>query len=359
MSTLISNASIPGDQFEWPEFSDEKTRIKNYSERFKNKSVLEAFQEVYGVDLNGVSESANDLPHEYNVGDIVKTKIKNVTKESVEFADVNYKGTVVSSVNIYKFRKLRGAGSDELIDAVVTDVNKDRISLDPIKPMTDNWIKETIFNPISQYVIANPKTIKVRNLQLTPGGFTGKAVVPTTSAFVGEEVTVDAFIPGSQIVLNITDDFEQFIGKDVDAFVLNYIQKGDGMSLICSRKNYLTFLGHKTMIEMFNRWCEDSPKWKEYSGAKHVGKVTGVINSSKKCGVFVEVTDLNITGMVKVAPEDLVNYKPGDSVEVKISSFDEETYYNKEFQQMQHVDPYVIRDGVLVKCNLKPILVFA
>ena len=87
--------------------------------------------------------------------------------------------------------------------------------------------------------------------------------------------------------------------------------------------------------------------------------MTGVINSSKKCGVFVEVPDLLITGMVKVSPEELVNYKPGDNVAVRLTSFDEETFYNKAVGQVQHVDPYVIEDGVLVKCNLKPILSWA
>ena len=253
------NRSVPGDQFEWPEFVDEKARIKAYSNRFKNKSVLEAFQEVYGVDLTGVDEKANELPREYKVGDVIKTRLVNVSKDSVEFADVNYKGTVSSSVNLFKFRGLRG-GSDKEIEAVVTDAKKGKIALDPISPMTTGWINKVVSKPVMQNVLGDPQTIKVRNLQLVEGGFIGKAVIPSTSEFIGEDYTVDAFIPGSQIVLNITDDFEQFIGKDVDAFVLNYIPKGQNMSLICSRKAYLTFLGNETMIEMFNRWCEDSPR---------------------------------------------------------------------------------------------------
>lgn len=357
MSNLKSNVSIPGDKFPWPEFSSERARIKAYSKRFENKSITEAFEEVYGVKLNNSSKKANDVPREYRVGDIIQTRLKNVMKNNVEFEDVNFKGTVNCSINLHKYYKLRG-GSPEMINAVVTDVKKDRITLDPIKPMTDEWINNTISNPILQNVLGSPKTIKVKNLQLVEGGFLGKAVIPSTSSFVGEDYMVDAFIPGSQIVLNITDDFSQFVGKDVDAFVLNYIQKGTGMSLICSVKAYLTFLGYEHLIEMFNRWCEDSPKWEKYSKVIHGGKVTGVINSSKKCGVFVEVPDLNITGMVKVEPDELVSYKPGQDVAVRLTSFDEETYFNKDFGQMQHVDPYVIEDGVLMKCNLKPILEF-
>lgn len=358
MKTTNSNKSIPTDEFAWSEFHNDRDRIRAYSNQFKNKSIVEAFQSVYNIDLNDVSEKANETPHEYRIGDLIKTRLASVSKNAVVFADVNYKGTTMCSLNLYKYKKLR-EGSNEMIDAVVTDVKKDRITLDPIKPMTEKWITEVVSNPTIQNVLGSPRTIKVRDLQLVEGGFMGKAVIPSTSEFVGEEYVVDAFIPGSQIVLNITDDFEQFIGKDVDAFVLNYVPKGDKMSLICSRKAYLTFLGYENMIEMFNRWCEDSPKWNnEYSRIVHPGVVTGVINSSKKCGVFVEVPDLNITGMVKVAPEELVNYKPGDKVAVHLSSFDEETYYNKDFGQMQHVDPYVIENGILKKCSLKPILAF-
>lgn len=344
-------------KMDWPEFTKDSDRIKAYSKRFKNKTITEAFQEVYGLDLVNVSDRVNDTPREYRVGDIIKTRLVNVSKDSVEFEDVNYKGVVHCAINIYKYSKLRG-GSNEVVNAVVTDVNKDRITLDPIKPMTEDWINTVIANPAVQNVLGSPRTIRVKNLQLTAGGFIGKAVIPSTSEFVGEDYTVDAFIPGSQIVLNITDNFEQFIGKDVDAFVLNYIQKGDDMSLICSVKAYLTFLGQERLIELFNAWCEDSPKWDKSSASVHGGVVTGVINSSKKCGVFVEVPDMNITGMVKVAPDELVNYKPGDNVAVRLISFDEETYYNKEVGQIQHVEPYVIERGVLVKCNLKPILSF-
>ena len=352
-----TNISVAGDQFTWPEFNDDKSRIKYYSNKFRGKTISEAFGEVYGVDLNGVSEKVNIPPKEFSVGDIITTKLINVSKDSVEFDDINYKGTVNSSINLYKYRKLRG-GSDKTIRAVVTEVSKNKISIDPIRPMTEQWINDVVSNPTSQNVIGSPAVIKVKNLQLTSGGFSGKAVIPTTSEFVGEEITVDAFIPGSQIVLNITDNFEQFIGRDVDAFVLNYIQKNDKMSLICSVKTYLTFLGHVRMIEMFNRWCEDSPLWKEYSSVVYEGKVTGVINSSKKCGVFVEVPQLNITGMVKVSADTLVNHKPGDNVMVRLVSFDEETFYNKDVGQVQHVPPYIIEDGVLRKCNIKPILSF-
>jgi ribosomal protein S1 len=207
----------------------------------------------------------------------------------------------------------------------------------------------------------NINVVKVKNLQLTRGGFMGKAVIPNVSEFVGEEYLVDAFIPGSQIVLNITDDFEQFVGKEVYAFVLNYIPKpgNSGMSLICSVKEVLKYIGELNMISMFNEWCDETEVWKGILEKTYEGKVTGIINSSKKCGVFVEIPELNITGMVQTKPEELVGYKPHAAVGVKITGFEEELFYNAAANQMQHAEPYVIENGCLKKCSLKPILSFA
>jgi hypothetical protein len=65
-----------------------------------------------------------------------------------------------------------------------------------------------------------------------------------------------------------------------------------------------------------------------------------------------------MTGLVPVEPSALVNYKADSQVKVKITGFDEEKKYNTITKQMEHVDPYVIEDGCLVRCNLKPVLTF-
>ena len=253
------------------------------------------------------------------------------------------------------------------IDILVTRVDKDKVVVDPISPMLDSWLSPILKDPTIQKVIPTadgngPKPIMVKDLKLTRGGFMGKAVIPNVSEFVGEDYTVDAFVPGSQIVLNITDNFEQFNGKSIWAFVVNYMPKPGSktdMSLVCSAKEYIKFVGEVNLIQLFNSWCEGSDLWKNSTATPIEGKVTGVINSSKKCGVFVELPSLSITGMVQAKPEELVNYKPHQEVMVKIAGFDEDTFYNPVVKQVQHADPYVIEDGRLKKCNLKPILKFA
>ena len=130
-------------------------------------------------------------------------------------------------------------------------------------------------------------------------------------------------------------------------------------SIIASAKELIKFRGECKLIELFNSWCEESDLWKAFSAYPIDGRITGVINSSKKCGVFVELPSLEMTGLIPVEPDQLVNYKSNTAIKVKITGFDEEKKYNSITKQMEHVEPYVIEDGKLVHCNIKPILTIA
>lgn len=353
--------------FEWPEFNSDSKRIKAYSQRYKNLSITEAFEACYNIEVGPVHETVNFIPSELRVGDRIFTKILSINKEGVVFDSANYKTNIQSAVNLYKYEKFKHFLPMDELECIVTKVDKTKAVIDPISPMVHAWMDPIVKDPTIQKVIPTDNqgittSIIVKDLRLSKGGFMGKAVIPTASEFVGEDYTIDAFIPGSQIVLNITDNFEKFNGKAVKAFVVNYIPKPgtkDEMSLICSAKDVIKFAGECNMITMFNSWCEESDLWKTVANTSYKGQVTGVINTSKKCGVFVEIPELSITGMVATKPEELVNYKPHSDVQVKITGFDEEMFYNTNVGQLQHVAPYEIEDGVLKKCNLKPILQFA
>jgi hypothetical protein len=99
--------------------------------------------------------------------------------------------------------------------------------------------------------------------------------------------------------------------------------------------------------------------WKANEKVVYDGVVTGVIHSSKKCGVFVELPSVNITGLVDTPQEVLGEFHPGDSVKVKITSFDELKKYDPMADQVKHVIPYRIEDGVIMECHLKPVLEFS
>lgn len=349
--------------YEWPKFKTDRERIRYMSNRYKNVSIVEAFENEYGFKSAVSFENpVNNTPQELRVGQIVPMNILSITKNGVVFDNVSFKQNVTSGVNLYKYEKLRHFLPVDPINVKVTSVSKDRVTVDPLSPMLDEWMNNVLNDTSIQKNVKNPQTIKVKDLKLTRGGFMGKAVIPNVSSFVGDEYTVDAFIPGSQIVLNIENEFERWHGKTVDAFVTNYMNKPNDpsqMSLICSTKEYLKFLGDLNIISMFNHWCEENEQWKIISQQRYTGKVTGIINSSKKCGVFVEIPELFLTGMIPMRPEELVNYKPQDSIEVMVDRFDEDTYYDPVTQQIRHNHPYVIENDILKEVNVKLIFKLA
>lgn len=360
----------PVMDFNWPEFNSDSKRIKIMSQRLKHLDIVEAFRNVYGDEvaqeneMNDNLHSARYVPAELKVGSIIKVRVKNISKGHVEFDSGNYKNPITSNVNLYKYRRFKDFIPTHPIDVEVKKIDTNRVVVDPISPLVNRWITDVAKNPVSQRNIKQCVPITVKNLQLTRGGFIGDAVIPTVSDFVGEDFIIRTFIPGSQIVLNITDNFAQFEGKTVQAFALNYINDNkSGWSLICSVKEYLKFLGDQKLIELFNMWCGGNTvtenMWKDFTSKTFKGRVTGIINSSKKCGVFVEIPDYNITGMIDSTPEEVVKYKPKQEINVRFDSFAEEMYYNNTMKQMQHIQPYIINDDILEKCSLKPILKFA
>ena len=211
------------EAFVWPEFTTDAKRIKAYSNRYKNMSIVEAFEKTYDMNVGEIRESVNDTPGEIRIGDTLMLNILSISKNHVEFDSANYKANISSSVNLHKYNRFKHNLPLDPVKVLIMDVQKDRVVVDPLAPVINDYLNPILTDKNVQKVVGSPKSLRVKNLQLTKGGFTGQAVLPTVSEFVGEEYTVDVFIPGSQIVLNITDNFEQFVGKEVDVFIINYI----------------------------------------------------------------------------------------------------------------------------------------
>ncbi len=349
--TLLQHrAPLSTLDYEWPEIISDKERIKHNTEKYANVSISEAFGCAYRDD-------EPEVPMSLHWGDTIDVKIASISKGEVKFQGLTTKETIICKNNLAKYAKLRQFLPLDPIKARVINIDKKQACVDVLLPMLDQWIVGTMEDVDKQRNMANPQAVVVRDLQLTRGGYMGKINVPTIEEFVGEPYYVDAFIPGSQIVLNIENDFNRWVGKDVIAFVTGYSPKPNmptKMSVVCSPKAYLTFLGDMTLVDMFSHYCSIDDEWKATSNIVYDGVVTGIINSTRKCGVFVEITSMNITGMAEVLPEELVNYKPGQELKVKIGGFDEMTYFDSECGQRKHLEPYEIEDGVLKSCILKP-----
>lgn len=351
-------------EFEWPEFKKDRDRIRAYTFKYRNQSIADAFSEVYGLDLKQQDLSTEVVPcAELSVGDYVNARIISISKNHVDFDTSHTKTLLISNCNLYKYERFKHFIPLDEFKLKVISKTKNYATVDVLTPMIEDFIYPRVNAPWIQKDVRGALPILVKNLQLTRGGFTGKAVLPNVSEFVGEDYEVDAFIPGSQIVLNIAQNFEEFIGQDVWTFIINYTDRGNGqMSLICSAKEYLKYLGEMNMIQLFKDWTEDNDAWKKANETTLTGYVTGTMGNPKKldgstqCAVFIEVPMLNITGMVSVPKDEIYNYRTGMELNVQLDGFEEPTRYNPTTQQLQHLDPYVIEDNKIKKCNIKPIL---
>lgn len=345
-------------------FEDEmrdNLRIKTNTKKYKDLSIAEAFAAEYdGVITKPAKEFTFCDPCNVKVNDVIDATIKSVQKNRTVFEVPGVKQQIDSRVDLYRYKKFREFLPTKPVKAKVLEVTQDKIVIDPLQPFVDDWMMPSVRDNSNNYDMLNDKSVTVRDLKLVRGGYTGRVTIPTLSEFLGENVVMDAYIPGSHIVLNIEHDFDKWIGCEVKAFINNYtIKPGTNeMSLICSVKNYLNFQGDKNKIMLFKKYTEDESWWNDFSKKEYPGVVTGVINSRTKCGVFVEIPQLNITGMVSMKPEELTSYKPGYQTGVKIIGFDEQLFYNDMVDQKQHMIPYVIENNLLKKCNLKPILSF-
>ena len=340
----------------WPEFTKERDRIKAYTERYKNMSLSEAICGIKESDIH-----VPEIPVTPIVGSIYKARLTK-TGTHIAIDGISAKEQVICRNNLARFTNMQMVDREIDVKIVAHDKARQTITIDVLQPLFENWVNRIVEDKTIQYDVKAPKTVTVHDLRLSNGGFLGKAEVPVLSEFVGEPYYVDAFIPGSQIVLNIENDFEKWNGQTVETFVAGYTTKPGSvnqMSLICSRKALLNFSGNLTKIELYGDYCTNGKKWKTFTKSTFTGIVTGVINSSKKCGVFVELPLFNITGMINVAPERLVEFKAGDEVPVRITDFEQMLDYDSSTGLLVHLQPYKIEDGCLKNCILKPVFELA
>lgn len=338
-------------------FKNDREAVKHRSRIYKDFTITEAFSKEYGLKLDN-HEVANEVPAELCVGDTIKIKIRSISKSGVAFDSGNFKCSFDTRNNLWSYKKFREFVPTGYVKARVTDINKGHTFVDLITPMIEDFILPRAQSPWIQCT-EEPEVVVVKNLTLVRGGFIGDAVIPNVSEWLGEDYTVKTFIPGSQIALNTTKDFDSYVGATIETFISSYnpVSRG-GASLVCSAKDYLRHLGNLELQQIFSIWCDAGDSWDILSHTEWVGAVTGVIHSANKCGVFVEIPELNITGMINCKPDQLVEFQYGLLVPVYISAIEEPTYYNPTVGQHQKQEPFVTENGCIKRVNIRPVLSF-
>lgn len=326
-------------EINWDELEDPVKAIKRRTQLYKDKSIIEAFNLEYGLNIKGSEkydlEEMTNL-HPLAVGEIFDATIEAIGRDHAVLSRNNSKECLKLKQSLYGWNVKVG----DPITVEVTGIGKGEADVDAIKPILSLWqnkIKSTLYNRFQSSVV------KVEDLHRVPGGFTCKVNIDDITEKSGKPHYISAFVPGSHICLNIEQDFEKWEGKSTTAMVMNFTDRNGELGLIASRKKYLNSIGGQSLVNIFDAgYGQGTP----FDQVTFDGKVTGIINSSKKCGVFVEVEDYSITGLLEKSAEELVNYRIGDPVKVQIEKLDWD----------QTKEPYVRnRDGILTEVNLKPV----
>ena len=357
---LITNADV-FDVLDSP-FADDKERIKYISQHYGNMSIAKAFSVYYGLELDNETKS-NRNANTVNVielGKIYTGTVKEFTKNIMTFDIPGVKeeiickepfATCMDSIRNYLLTH------DNKLIFEVREKDHDKYYVSVINAYYKAW------ENLIKKAIEHEDGIEVHIDELVRGGYVCHTNISTLCELTGKNYTSSVFIPGSHIVLNIERDFEKWIGEDVVIVPQKFVEfKKDlktGLtenSLVGSRKRVLQILGMKNMYDIYNEYqtiyklASLSKKNDGIAYPSYKGTVTGIINSNKKTGIFIELNDMYITGLLPIDSSELLDYHPGDEVEVKVA----------EFEVQEGKEPFIVnKKNQLVKCNVRPVFELA
>ena len=334
-------------------------RIKYVSKAYAHMNIAKAMSVYYGIDLSNETKNSPTVNNVVTIelGQVYVGEVESFNKTSMTFTIPGVKEELYSNEN---FTACADAieeyllKHDNKIAFEVREKKDNRYYVSVIQGYYKIWSSKIMKN------IEKMQPIKVHIDELVRGGYICHTDLDELNNLTGRHYTHSVFIPGSHIVLNIEHDFEKWIGQDVDIIPQKFVDfqtVGYGAnkliekSLVGSRKLVLQNVGNKNLYDMYN---DSQMKMKLVESGKNVniedvvydGTVTGIINSSKKTGAFIEIDSMYITGLMPTDSMDIFNYKPGDHVRVKI----------KEFEVQDGKDPFVVnKKGIVIKCNTRPV----
>ena len=337
------------DPFECP-FKNDKERIRYMKDNYGHLSLAEQFAVFYGEEVSNTVKKNKRINNPVNIeiGGSYKGIVTEISGNGIVFDVAGVKEEVISKEN---FSDCMDAVQNYLLNHenellfTVTEKKDNKYYVSVLEGYYRSWQKQI------EKAIEQRAAINVHIDSLVRGGYMCHTDIWPISELTGKTYTSAVFIPGSNIVLNIENDFERWLDKDVQAVPQKFTKfrsfgRPTENSLMASRKMVLKILGMKNMYEIYTRAKLGERPDVKYVPEVFTGKVTGIINSNKKTGIFIELEDKYITGLMPVDEANLLNYKPGDTVQV----------YIQEFECIEGKEPFFIdRKNIIKACNLRPV----
>lgn len=358
---LITFKDIEGDVFSG--FKSDKERIKYMSQAYKNMSIAKAFASFYDMELPQNLKNSTVINNVVNIelGQVYVGNVESFTKTAMTFTIPGVKTELYSNENFTTcFDSINAylATHNNMLAFEIREKKDNRYYVSVIQGYYKIWADRILKS------IEKQQSIEVHIDSLVRGGYMCHCDIDELNELTGRHYTHSVFIPGSHIVLNIEHDFEKWIGQNVNIIPQKFVDfqtvgygpnKLTEKSLVGSRKLVLQIIGNGNLYDIYKN-AELRNKLKESGKNVNVenivydGTVTGIINSSKNTGAFIELDGKYITGLMPVDSTDIFNYKPGNHIKVTID----------KFEVQEGKEPFIInKKGNVVKCNTRPVFALA
>lgn len=337
------------------EWSNDRERIKAISRRYKTASITDAFKGVYGSEIGDI-QITKEVAKKINrvvsleVGHVYSGYVKNIDKHGIEF-DVNgVKDEIRCKENfndcIDNVRNYLLNHNNQLYFEV-REISKGKVTVSVINGYYKKWCEA-----MEDFNMRNIP-IDVMIDDLVNGGYVSHCLIEPLCELTGKEYTHSVFIPGSQIILNIETNFEQWIGQVVEIIPQNFVKfRNVGTlvenSLVGSRKKLLQLKGIENLHQLWTTYSLGKKDNVKVTLDDMEGTVTGIINSNKKQGVFLEIADKYFNGFLPT--KEFRKYHVGDTVRVKIKDF--------EVQDGKQAFEYN-KKGKIKRCNTRVVFELA
>ena len=356
---LITAADVFDDILESP-FKTERDRIKYMSKAYANMSIAKAFSVFYGVEISNEIKSnrAINTVNTIEIGQVYNGIVHDFTKNGMTFDIPGVKEEIICKENFSScFENVQNyiLTHDNKLLFEVQRKEKGKYYVSVINAYYKYWVS------MINKAIDHEDGITVHIDELVKGGYVCHTDITPLVQLTGNHYISSVFIPGSHIVLNIEHDFEKWIGQDVVIVPQKFVEFrkdfATGLtenSLVGSRKRVLQIIGMQNMKKLYDDQVTRE-KLAQLAGKEPEpetlnGVVTGIINSNKKTGIFIELDGQYITGLMPIDATELLDYHPGDPVKVKIT----------EFEIQEGKDPFIInKRGQVVRCNVRPVFTLA
>ncbi len=337
-------------------FKKDSERIKYMKENYKDMDLAKSFETFYNVKFSANTKKSKfiNLITNITVGNVYEGTVSSFNSQGISFDIPGVKEEIVSKENF-----------NDCFDEVQNYImNHNGKLMFEVREKKNGKYYVSVINAyyriwqqLIERCIASETPITVQIDDLVRGGYLCHTNIWPITELTGKNYTSSVFIPGSLIVLNIESDFNKWIGEEVQIIPQKFTQYRPlgapaENSLVGSRKRLLQLEGFKNIYNIYNRM-----KLAQVPGAKFTpetfdGTVTGIINSSKNTGVFIELKDKYITGLLPLSSESLYEFHPGDNVKVVVKEW--ECQPEKEPFVMDKKNPSQVR-----KCHLRPVFELA